>query len=185
MKHKNFIVLFLIFIEFISSANASDVQIYENKNWGFAISLPRAVRYETSRPPNPNHGFQVHVSRDSCVWVTADSSDDQSLPEAVETQKSLWGGQGCREVRISPSSLAGRLAEEILLDCPVGIEQKQIKMVSLIVALQAPPGIGNATYTIGVSYLQNGKDEQSAISTFNTVRQGFQFTEAAPKNRTE
>ena len=159
----------------IVAASGSDLQTYKNENWGFSVTLPSSVRYETSRPPNPNHGFQVHVSRDSFVWVNADSSDDLSLSEAVETEKGLWVGQGCREIKRAPVPLGGRSAEQIQMDCPAGLAQKEVKRVSLIVALQAPPGINNTAYTVGVAYPKTGTDEQSALRTFDAVRQGFQF----------
>jgi hypothetical protein len=137
------------------------------------------MRIETNKPPNPNHGFQIHISRDTFAWVNADSSDDLSLSGAAETEKGLWIQQGCKEIEKTSVLLGGKSAEKLQLDCPAGLARTEVKRIALIVTLQAPPGINNASYIVGVAFKKGSADEQSAVSTLYTLQQGFRFAEPA------
>jgi len=110
------------------------------------------------------------------VWVNADSSDDPSLAAAVNTELTFWVDQGCTTIQKSRSSLGGKPAEKIVLKCPAGLDRAVWKRVSLIVALESPPGINNTAYTIGVTYPETGNAKGSAMAVFNGVRRGFHFT---------
>jgi hypothetical protein len=148
---------------------------YVNSNWGFSVLVPSGMSYETSPAPNPNHGFKIPISKESFVWVNADSSDDQSLAAAVDTELRLWVEQGCATIQKSRTSLGAKPAEKIVLKCPAGLDRAELKRVSLIVALESPPGINNTAYTIGVTYAESGQAKGWATAAFNAVRHGFRF----------
>jgi hypothetical protein len=133
------------------------------------------MSYETNPAPNPNHGFRIPISNESFVWVNADSSDDQSLAAAVDTELRLWVEQGCSTVQKSRTSLGAKPAEKVVLKCAAGLDHAELKRVSLIVALESPPGINNTAYTIGVTYPESGQAKVPATAAFNAVRRGFRF----------
>jgi hypothetical protein len=154
---------------------SSENKLYKNENWGFLVRLPKGLRYETSRAPNPNHGFQVPISRTSFVWVNAESSDDQSLSAATKTELGLWLGMGCSQLGRSSTSLGKRPANWLMLKCPAGLGQNTFKRVSVVVALESPLGVNNTAYAVGVAYMPGGDEARVATATFDVVRRGFQF----------
>src|SRR3954447_9552364 len=101
----------------IASAGPEATRQYTNSNWGFSVTVPRSLNYETTPAPNPNHGFRVTLSRASFVWVNADSSDADTLAQAATDEIRLWLSQACRLVRRGPDVLGNRPAERIRLRC--------------------------------------------------------------------
>lgn len=148
---------------------------YVNSSWGFSVLVPSGMSYETNPAPNPNHGFRIIISKESFVWVNADSSDDQSLAAAVDTELRLWVEQGCATVQKYRTSLGAKPAEKIVLKCPAGLDRAELKRVSLIVALESPPGINNTAYTIGMTYPESGQAKGPATAAFNAMCRGFRF----------
>ena len=175
--------IFLAATLFAIAASAEDFQTYKNENWGFSVIVPRSMRVETNKPPNPNHGFQVHLSPEAFAWVNADASDDLSLSATAGTEKGLWIQQGCKEIKKAIVLLGGKSAVALQLDCPAGFARTEIKRVSLIVTLQAPPGINNASFVVGVEYKKGGADEKSAIATLAALQKGFRFSGVLSKRR--
>jgi hypothetical protein len=169
----------LAVVLFVAAAQAGDLQKYKNENWGFSVVIPGSMRIETSKPPNPNHGFQIHISREAFAWANADSSDDLSLSGAAEAEERLWIAQGCKEIEKAGALLGGKSAEKLQLDCPAGLARTDLKRISLIVTLQAPPGINDASYVVGVAFKKGSADEQLAVSTLNALQKGFRFYEPA------
>jgi hypothetical protein len=150
-------------------------RVYTNANWGYSVEVPPSIRYETVKPPNPNHGFRANISNDSFLWVNADSSDDESLNSASQTELGFWTQQGCRKLSARRSSLGGQEAVSMYLRCPVGLRRTGHKRVLLIVALNSPDNVSNSVYTVGITSLDNKRAQQSAAKTLEVIRGGFEF----------
>jgi hypothetical protein len=169
------VAIFLAVLLMVAPAFSAAPPKYVNPNWGFSVLVPNGMSYETNPAPNPNHGFRIPISKESFVWVNADSSDDQSLAAAGDTELRLWVEQGCATIQKSWTSLGAKPAEKIVLKCFAGPDRAELKRVSLIVALESPPGINNTAYTIGVTYPESGQAKGPATAAFNAVRHGFRF----------
>ena len=155
--------------------DAQQLQVYDNNSWGFSVKMPQTIRYEMDRPPNPNHGFRIAISNDSFVWVNGESTDDPSLKDVADSEIALWQRQNCMIDAYMPTLLAHRPAMEIELHCHAGIDKKVSKRIHLLVAFASPSHIGNVAYTIGVASLDDEQSYKVAKSTFEIVRNGFQF----------
>jgi hypothetical protein len=160
-----------------SAADGASAHEYRNANWGYSVIVPAGMRYETSPPPSPNHGFRATLSRDSFVWVDGTSSDDLSLKAAADTEVRLWSARGCRTVVRHGSTLGGRPAQHIALRCPAGGELGVPGIVSLTIALNAPPGISNTAYIVGAFYPESGRDERLATAAQDALVRGFRFSQ--------
>ena len=154
---------------------AEQFQIYENPNWGFSVKMPRSIHYAMDRPPNPNHGFRIIVSKESFVWVNGGSTDDRSLNEAAGTEVSFWLQQNCKIAMRRDTLLAKRPAIEVSLHCVAGGEKEVSTRVHLIVAFASPSRIGSVAYTIGMTSLDNEQSYDVVKPTFDIVIDGFQF----------
>ena len=158
-----------------TAAHGSRTRLYNNPNWGYSVTVPAGMRYATSRPPAPNHGFRVALSRQAFAWVDGGTSNDESLPAASETEARLWTAQGCRLIASGSATLGGRPAKRIVMRCPAGEERRVPGIISLVIALEAPPGTSNANYVVGAFYPENGPDERRAIAALDAIARGFRF----------
>ncbi|AYV46334.1 hypothetical protein CFHF_15650 [Caulobacter flavus] len=147
---------------------------YANKNWMYVVILPGKVKLVTSKPPMPNHGFAVNLSRRARLWVDAGSTDGETLAQAVDEQVGVWRGAGCVELGRADDRLGGRPAVRLLLRCQAKGETNLQRMV---IALAAPVGMNNTAYTVGVSYREHGPKAEAdrADALLEDARAGFRF----------
>jgi hypothetical protein len=160
----------------VAPAQASSTKVYRNAAWAFAVDVPAGLSYQVDAPPNPNHGFRINITKDSFVWINADSSDDQTLAAAARTELSLWTQQGCTKTATATSSLGNGPAVSLYLRCPAGMDRRTLKRVRLIVAFHSSRGSGAVSYTIGMTSSDNGASDQRASAIMDAVRKGFRFT---------
>jgi hypothetical protein len=156
-------------------AIAGQQQIYRNANWAFSVVMPQSIHYEMDRPPNPNHGFRIVISKDSFVWVNGESTDDASLNDATDSEVAFWEQEGCTKDVYRHTRLARTPAMEVRLRCRAGIESDIKKRVHLFVAFASPSKIGSVAYTIGMTSPDDERSYRKVKAVLDIVRNGFHF----------
>ena len=149
-----------------------DENEYRNENYDYGVRTPREWQYETSKPPNPNHGFQFKPSPVTLVWVEAFFADDTSLSGAVATARKVWG-KDCKGVSVEQTSLARLPASQIELNCTAGPGIANPTILDMRMALLRIPGKGIIEYEVGVLRPASGEGKEKAERAFRTVLDRF------------
>jgi hypothetical protein len=166
---------FVLALSLVAAAQAAERYTrYANRDWMYVVILPGKVKLVTSKPPVPNHGFAVNLSRDAQLWVDAGSTDGETLAETVDEQVRALGGVGCVELERVDDRLGGRPAVRLLLRCQA---KGEAELRRLVITLAAPTGRNNTAYTVGVSYREHGSKVEAdrADALLEDARAGFRF----------
>jgi hypothetical protein len=146
---------------------------YRNVNFGYAVRVPAGVELETSKPPNPNHGFRISLGSSSFLWVDASYTDDKSLHAAVRSEIRSWG-DSCQELASKPTLLGGLPASRITLKCAGGSEEETPRRITLVVAVFSQPDNSTIQYEVGAQERfeqQNGATNSREL--FSRLVKGF------------
>ena len=154
-----------------AQGNNPHARQYRNENYGYAVRIPAGLEIETSKPPNPNHGFGIKLAP-ATLWVDASYTDDVSLHAVMASEREIWGDK-CQELT-SKSTLLGRLpASRIVLKCAGKAEGDVPTAVTLIVALLSQPHNGRIKYEIGSQGPLSREPSVNVEQVFRKVVEGF------------
>jgi hypothetical protein len=140
---------------------------YRNVDYGYRVRLPEGTRYERSRAPFPNHGFQVPSAAGDTLWLDASYTDSLTLAGAVRGSSAL--AEGCELTGQRPTRLGGLAARELVYRCrpggPGGPEREQREVLALR---------GGILYTVGIR--RAGGVSRSGGDLYAAARAGFATT---------
>ena len=149
-------------------------QQYQNLDYGYAVTFPIGLTYETNKAPNPNHGFRINVSSGISVWVDSSYTDGPTLKEAVTSERAMWE-ENCSALSTEASRLDGVRATQVTLKCSGEPAGGGPTIVTLLIALGKPLGRSLIRYEIGMQYPSGDASKARAEEAFNAVRDGFRF----------
>ncbi len=156
-----------------AKSDSQDASEYRNVNYGYAVRVPAGVKLETSKPPNPNHGFGLKPTPATLLWVDASYTDDDSLLAVMASERQIWGDD-CQEVAREPTVLGVLRASRMTLHCVGKAVRDAPTSVTVVVALFSQAHNGRIKYEVGFQGpLQGGAVATNAEQVFNKLVKGF------------
>jgi hypothetical protein len=120
---------------------------YRNLNYGYGVHFPAEMQYETSNPPNSNHGFRESLAPATSVWVDGSYTDDTSLDAVMASERQLLG-HSCNGLARKSTRLGLLPAVEITLRCAHSVAGDKPTIITAVVALCSRSHGGKVKYEI-------------------------------------
>jgi hypothetical protein len=152
-----------------TSIKSSDRPVYDNRPYGYMVTLPRDLTYTRTSPPNPDHGVGIDLRSRDKLWVDASYTDSSTNEEEAAVITT-----GCRIDDKRTSTLGGRIALSLRFTCPASADQKAYtELVTLVIHRQGDRS--PADYQVGLRVY--GSDVPTEERTlFDRVVVAFRFT---------
>jgi hypothetical protein len=155
----------------LAQATRTERGTYESDAFAFAVNLPPRFEYDALQPGGTVAGFRALLPTEGSVWINGLHRDTISLGGAVAFVRAHR--PRCREVSVTPATLGGLPATELVFMCQGG--NASIRTSRLVVAVRhaSGPGPGRIQYNLG---LESPTPVDSATSAaFDIVRRGFRI----------
>lgn len=145
---------------------------YRNADYGFSVAVPRRLRAYAAKPPAPQHGFALDLSKGGKIWV--DAEYDVMLEGSTDllstnAAKFFSLSNGLKITRNLSMEVEGFPARETVLE---GANSKSLNnYVHFLIILRPVPKEVGVVYTIGLSgKAWNAGDEKTFWKIVNSIR---------------
>ena len=150
------------------SVKSTDHPVYDNRPYGYTVTVRRNRTYTRTSPPNPDHGFGIDLRSGNKLWVDASYTDSSSNKEEAAVITT-----GCRIDDKHTARLGGRIALSLRFVCPASADQQAYtEVITLVVHRQGDRS--RANYQVGLRvYGEDVPTMEQAL--FDKVVDGFRF----------
>lgn len=158
---------------------------YENRQYGYIVTIPEGTRGYKPKPPAPNHGFFIPLAEDETSKIEIDASyntlEYKSI-RAAGTGESDWFIERCGadwQSESDPATLGRLEAIHTQVKCKGKGSGRNLVLDSVVAIRQTTADYITAViYSVTLISTSNAKKHTDDLRVFEQVLRSFQLSEA-------